>query len=109
MSSDDEHTLVFKAVSGVSVRAAGETVAIEFATPSAQSVTVLVPAEASHMLSRMLMRAQIEAAAERGLREEARERAWSSTLPPEHADSQPEPQPEGINEAFLTDFEKVQT
>ena len=67
MDTDDERTLVFAAVRGVTVREAGQTVAIEFAGSSGQTISVLVPAEASHTLSRMLMRAQIEAAAARGL------------------------------------------
>lgn len=67
MDTDDEHTLVFNAVRGVTVREAGQTVAIEFAGSSGQTISVLLPAEASHTLSRMLMRAQIEAAATRGL------------------------------------------
>ena len=67
MTQDDEHTLVFKAVSGVTVREAGQTLAIEFQPSSGQAIRVVIPAEASHTLSRMLMRAQIEAAAARGV------------------------------------------
>ncbi len=67
MTHDDEHTLVFKAVSGVTVREAGRTLAIEFQAASGQAIRVVTPAEASHTLSRMLMRAQIEGAAARGV------------------------------------------
>jgi hypothetical protein len=65
MISDDEQTLVFRSVSTVLVKEAGQKLAIEFVSSSGQAVSVVIPAEASHMLSRMLMRAQIEAAAER--------------------------------------------
>ncbi|MBM0206843.1 hypothetical protein JNW90_30445 [Micromonospora sp. STR1s_5] len=85
MTSDEEHTLIFKAVSGVTVQEAGETVAIEFAGSSGQTISVVIPAEASHTLSRMLMRAQIEAAATRGV---AEGRA-SAVLPVEAAYTEP--------------------
>ena len=81
MTKDDEHTLVFKAVSGVSVREAGVTISIEFASSSGQTIRVNIPAEASHTLSRMLMRAQIEAAAERGMPADVEERTSPSSLP----------------------------
>jgi hypothetical protein len=55
MSSDHEHTLIFESVSGVSIRDAGQTVSTESAASSG------------------LMRAQIEAAAERGIAQTAEE------------------------------------
>jgi uncharacterized protein with LGFP repeats len=79
MDTNDEHTLVFKAVSGVSVREGGQSVAVEFQASSGQTIQVVIPAEASHTLSRILMRAQIEAAAARGVMQPPPQRSASGS------------------------------
>jgi hypothetical protein len=109
MTQDDEHTLVFRSVSGVSVREAGETVSIEFATSSGQTIRVNIPAEVSHTLSRMLMRAQIEAAAERGMPKDEKDRPSTSSLPQASGPAHSEDSARIAHEDLTGDADRVQS